>query len=79
MGSPSATRFLDLIEDQLLKLYILGLKPIIRSELRLSRPGNLVEARIMAKIIERKLNTQREVASGFSKKTINYSAIGDYK
>jgi hypothetical protein len=73
-----ATRFPDLIEDQLLKLYISGLKPIICNELRLSRPKNLVEARSMAKIIEKNLNTQHEVAFGFSKKTTNYSASGDY-
>jgi NADH dehydrogenase/NADH:ubiquinone oxidoreductase subunit G len=38
----------------------------------------LVEARSMVKIIERKLNTQHEVAFGLSKKTTNYSASGDY-
>jgi hypothetical protein len=49
-----ATRFTYLIEDQLLKLYILRLKSIIHNELRLSRPKNLVEAKSMAKIIENK-------------------------
>jgi hypothetical protein len=43
------TRFPNLIDDQLLKMYILRLKPIICGELRLSRPKNLVEGRSMEK------------------------------
>jgi hypothetical protein len=40
-----ATIFPDITDDQLLILYISWLKPIIHSELRLSTPTNLVEAR----------------------------------
>ena len=46
-----ANRFLDLIDDQFLKLYVSRLKPIIRSELKLSKPKNLVEARSLSKMI----------------------------
>jgi hypothetical protein len=50
-------------------MYILGLKPIIHNELRLSRPKNLVEARSMEKMIERKFISQQEVAFEPPKKT----------
>ena len=43
------TRLHNLTDDQLLKMYILGLKPNIHNELRLSRPKNLVESRDMKK------------------------------
>lgn len=39
------TRLSNLTEDELLKLYISRLKPIIHNELGLSRPKNLVEAK----------------------------------
>jgi hypothetical protein len=68
------TRFHDLTDDQLLKLYISGLKPIICNELRLSRPKNLVEARSMAKMIKRKFISQQEVAFEPPKKTTSYKS-----
>ena len=72
-----ATRFPNLMNDQLLKLNILGLKSIICSELKLSTPRNLVEARSMARIIERKVNTQH--GATIITKSSSYSTSIDNK
>jgi hypothetical protein len=67
------TIFPHLLNDQLLQMYIVGLKLYIHSEIRLSRPKNLVESRSMSKMIKMKLITQQGVSFEPQKNTTNYS------
>jgi hypothetical protein len=73
-----ATRFPDLTDDKLLKMYNAGLKPSICNELRLSRPHNLVEVGNIPKMIKRKLPSQQRVAFEPPEKTTSYSPQSHY-
>jgi len=72
------TRFPDLTDDKLLKMYNAGLKPSICNELRISRPHNLVEVVKIPNMIKRKFPNPQRVAFEPPEKTTNYSPQSHY-